>query len=269
MIRLISLEFMKLRKTRGFWLLASLFALALMALPVAAKYWLDLMTGWGENIGAFVPSKMPVFDFLDIWQNLAFIYKYFSILLGFLVLISVTNEFSYKTMRQNIIDGLSKREFLLSKLLWILVLAVVTTILIFLIGLIMGFAWSPVTEASFVFKNVGMLFGYFLHLVGFLLLCLFIALLVKRAGLAIALTVFHVYIVEPILTTIIRYKYELEMLADSFPYRASIAIVPNPFGKYILQEVQDYIPWENLLISLAYIALFVWLSWLLVSRRDL
>ena len=243
--------------------------MALLTLPVATKYWLAYESGIGETIGNFDPSKLPIFDFVDIWQNFSFVYKYFSILLGFLVIISITNEFSYKTMRQNIIDGLSKREYLISKLLFILVLAICTTIVVFLIGLIMGLSWSPVTDAEFIFKNIGMLFGYFLHLTGFLLLCLFIGLLIKRAGLAIALTTFYVFIVEPILTSIVRYKFDMEMLADSFPYRSTLAIIPNPFAKYLLMEVKDYLPWENLLVLLGYIILFILGSWLLISRRDL
>ena len=150
-----------------------------------------------------------------------------------------------------------------------LVLSVATTVVIFLIGLLMGFSYSPVIEAEFIFKKVGILFGYFLHLFTFLTFCIFIGMLIRKSGFAIALAVFYIYIVEPILTSIIRYYYELELLADAFPRSATLAVVPNPFPKYILMEVQDYVPMDHFLICSGYLLLFTWLSWLLLRKRDM
>jgi len=269
MIRLLQIEFLKLSKIRSFWILLLLFVISLSSLPIAVKYWLNYESGFGEMIGSFLAGALPVFDFVDVWQNLAFIYKYFTILLGFLVLISVTNEFSYKTMRQNIIDGMSQREFLTSKILLVLFLSLVSTIVVFFIGLYVGYSWSPVTEAEFVFAKIEMLAAYFLHVFSFLLLCLLGGLLIKRAALAISAIVFYIYFVEPIVTAIIEYKFGMEWLADLFPYRATLAVVPNPFGKYALMEVEDYIPFDHLSINLIYCFILIFLSWILVSRRDL
>ncbi len=269
MLRLIQIEFLKLKKIRSFWILLILFVISLASLPIAIKYWLNYESAFGEKIGSFLAGVLPVFDFVDVWQNLAFVYKYMTILLGFLVLISVTNEYSYKTMRQNIIDGLSKREYLTSKILLILFLSVISTIGVFLIGLYVGYSWSPVTEFEYVIKHMDMLLAYFLHVFSFLLLCLTAGLLIKRAALAISAIIFYIFFLEPIITSIIRYKFGMDWLADLFPFRATMSIVPSPFGKYALMEIEDYIPFDHLAINLIYIGIFIFLSWLLVSRRDL
>lgn len=269
MKRLFLLEYLKIKKTKSFWILAGLFVFALLSIPISAKYFMDWMATKGDSIGMFPMDKIPLFDFVDIWQNLGQIFKYFSLLLGFLIVISITNEFSYKTMRQNIIDGLSKREFLLSKLSWVFVLSAGATFIVFIIGLIMGFAWSPVTEPEFIFKNIDLLFAYFLHIFSFLSFCMFLSFLMKRAGIVLAFIVFYTVIIEPIISGIFRYNYELEWLADAMPYRATMSVIQNPFGKYLLQEVHDYIPMYNLAMCLLYIGLFIFGSWILIKKRDL
>ena len=65
--------------------------------------------------------RVPLYHFPDIWQNLTYISTYFQPILAIIVIISLTNEFSFKTIRQNIIDGFDRKDFLVSKLLSIFI----------------------------------------------------------------------------------------------------------------------------------------------------
>ena len=271
MSRLFSIEYFKLRNSKYYWILLILFLVFMLAVPVGAKVFLDYMTSIGEEFlkPGIRADELPVFDFVDIWQNLTWVYKSFSIFLGFIIVISVSNEFTHRTIRQHVIDGLSRTELLLSKVLFIFVISAVVSVLVFVIGLIMGYLWSPVKEFTFIIKNIEFIGAYFLHLVTFQMLCLVIALLIRRSGITIALLIFYVYTIEPIITGIIRYHYKLPQLADLFPINAIGNIIRLPFSKYILQETQTFVSWTDASILGLYLLILSFLAYRLVVKRDL
>lgn len=271
MIKLIDIEFFKLRNTRYFWVLSGLFVLFLIAVPIGVHAFLEWLTDKGENIADIPvkPNEIPIFDFVDIWQNMTWIYKYFSLFLGFIIVISVCNEFSYGTIKQNVIDGLSRKQLLGSKIGFIVAYSLVITLFATLILFIFGLFWSPVQGVSFVFENIEFMGGYFLHLVGFQLFCLTLALLIKRSGFVIALLTFYIYVVENIAANVVEYYYKLPDLASLFPMRAIGNIIPLPWEKYVLQESQNYIGLGDLMILLGYITILCGLSYWLVQKRDM
>lgn len=270
MIRLIRIEFHKLWTTRSFKVLLILWILAFVSIPVAGTIGLE----WLETLGMQLEfnlsaSKLPVFDFQDIWQNLTYSYKLVTIFVSFMVIISVGNEFSYKTMRQNIIDGLSKKEFWLAKISLIVTLSLIASLLVLILGLVVGYTNSPVTSMDFVLMNIDFVGAYFLHLVHFLTFCMFVTLLIRKSGLTIALLMFYVYIIEPITTLILEEQWGLVTLSNSFPMEASWSLIRIPLPKYILQQVQDYVALQDVLISGAWIVVLLLGSYQLIVRRDL
>ncbi len=269
MLRLIAIEFFKLRNTRYFWVLFGCFLLFLLSVPIAAKALQGFLASEGENIFGLQPEELPFFDFVDIWQNITWIYKSCSLLLGFIIVISMSNEFNFGTIKQHIIDGMSRRGLLHSKVLLIVGLSFFVSLIVLMIGLIMGYLWSPVKAFPFVIAHIEFVPAYFLHLVAFMLFCLVISLLIKRAGMVIAFLTFYVYVIEIIITSILEYKYELPLLADLFPVRAIGNIIPFPFGKYALQYSQNFVGWDDLGILLAYTFLLYLLAHRLMVKRDL
>ena len=97
----------------------------------------------------------------------------------------IGNEYSNKTIKQNLIDGLSKKEFILSKFYTIIFFSLVSTVLISLISLCIGLYYSSYTEASIVFSETEFILAYFVKLIGFFSLCLFFGMLVKRSAFAV------------------------------------------------------------------------------------
>lgn len=270
MPRLLSIEFFKLRNNKFFWILSGLFLVFLLAVPITTKSLFDYLDSIGETLpGGLSASDLPFFDFVDIWQNLTWVYKSFSIFLGFITVISVCNEYSFGTVKQNVIDGMSRREFLLSKVIFIIAASFVVSLLVLLIGLGMGYLWSPVSEFVFVVKHIEFIGAYFLHLMAFQLFCLVISLLIKRSGITIALLTFYVYIIEPIISNLTYYYYELETLASFYPMTAIGNIIPFPFGKYAMQETQTSVGMDDLGILLGYIALLWFLADRIVVKKDL
>ncbi|RMG62121.1 MAG: hypothetical protein D6722_18790 [Bacteroidetes bacterium] len=271
MLRLLRIEWFKLRHSRYFWALFGLFVLVLLGLPLGVRGFLVYLTSQGESILRLDISavEIPLYDFVDIWQNQAWIYTLFSLFLGFIPVISVGNEYSYGTIRQNVIDGLSPSDLFWSKVLFMLVLALVVTFITGLIGLVTGYLWSPVTEWSFVVQNMKFLPAYGLHLLAFQLLCLVVVLLIKRTGIVMALLTFYIYGVEFIAQGILRFKLEWELAAKFLPGRATHMLIPNPFPKYILQETITTIPLDGLLLAIGSVILYGGLAYMLLTRRDL
>jgi hypothetical protein len=272
MIKLLSIEYMKLRHTRYFKVLSILWVVAFLAIPFATSGLLDYLD---TTVGAIseeipiLPSQLPIFDFVDIWQNLAYVYKCITILLSFIIIISVTNDLDYSIARQNVIDGMSKSEYLRSKIYFILAVSLIATLALFILGLVAGYSLSPVTDWEYVVRNIEFVGAYFLQVFSFLMFCFVIALLVKRAGFAIALIIFWVYIIEPVSSSIVTYNLGSSLLGDMFPVEASWNFIRMPIEKYFLRPVQEFVSFQDLSIGIGYIGIYLLSSWLLITRRDL
>ena len=272
MIRLLKIEWIKIRNSKSFKVLGLIWLVAFFAIPFGFNsliQWLESKGLEGSELLPINPTDFPVFDFLDIWQNLAYIYKFITILLCFVIIVNVSNEFNYKTIRQNIIDGMSKKEFIFSKFLLIIGVSLIASVILAILGFIVGGAFSPTAEIDVVFKNFNFVFAYFLHLVLHLSYCLFFAVLIKRSGILIALLIFYSYIIEPTVTQIISIPFNSEWLTNFFPLNASWNLVPRPVEKYFLQEVQDFVGWDDVAIALIYIALSLSATYLLITKRDI
>lgn len=266
--RLLSIEFFKLRHTKYFWVLSGLFLLMLFSIPGAAHKVVSMINDGSEAISGAEGIQIPFFDFVDIWQNLTFILKFFSVFLGFIIVISISNEYSYGMIKQNVIDGLSRTEFLLSKIYMILALSLAVSLVTLGIGLFMGFLYSPVTDLASIVDHIEFIPAYFLQLVAFQLFCMVVALLIKRSGITIAFLFFYVLMIEPILGLIMT-NHGMGGLAEFLPVNAINNIIRFPFYKYFFQETLSTVSILDLGILIGYIGLLIGVSYRLMTRRDL
>jgi len=269
MTRLIKIEFLKLKPLKAVWVLIGLYLVALLAISFSAKLFLDFLTAKGIEFQGLTPSIIPVYDFSDVWQNLAFLAGYFKIFPALILIISVSNEFSYRTHRQNIIDGLSRKEFFLSKLTFAAFLAVLSAAVLLLIGMALGFAYSPVADVATILENIIFVPVHALQFFIYFLFAIWLVLLIRRAGITIVLLLLYTVILEPIAAGIF-YSGLLDMghIADLFPMQAISALVPMPFGKYALQYSQDYVAAGDLAIALGWMAIFTTAIFWILRKRD-
>lgn len=269
MKRLLGIEFFKLKHTKYFWVLTGLFVLLLISIPWSAHRVVEMISSGSEQIvGEGAGISIPIFDFVDIWQNLTFILKFFSLFLGFIIVISMSNEHSYGMVKQNVIDGLSRREFLLSKFYLILALSLGVTLATGIIGLVLGFMFSPVTDVASILEHIEFLPAYFLHLVVFQLFCLVVALWIKRSGITIAMLFFYVLLIEPIIVGLLM-NYGLTWLAEFLPVNAINNIIRFPFTRYFFQKTIGSVQAVDLLILIGYGLLLFSLAYRMMTKRDL
>jgi ABC-type transport system involved in multi-copper enzyme maturation permease subunit len=248
-------------------IILALFVLVYFAVGLSVKKFIDwFLKESAEEFSFFVDSGLPIFDFVDIWQNLAYITFLFKYILAFVVIISICLEYSNKTIRQNFIDGLSRRDFLISKLGLIAFLTILSGVMITVLGLILGMLYSPVKSLPFVVLNMEFVLAHMLEVFSFLSFALLIATLLRRTGFAIVLFVIYATSIEPMVTMIMKYHYELPTWY--FPMASISNIVRVPFPKYIFREVQDFVSLQDVLVACGWTAIFLFLTYRLIKSRD-
>lgn len=266
MLRLLTIDLKKLYSYRTFWVLLSLYSILIISIPTAVMEFLKWLKMKGADFDGFDPLKVPVLYFPDIWQNITYVFTFLKIFLAILVIISISNEFSYKTIRQNIIDGMSRLEFLSSKIATIMVLSLYSTFLIFVTGLLTGLIYTPNYEFADIFTGAEFVFAYFLDLFMYLLIAFLLTVLIKRSGLTIALLVISVPL-EYILVA--NMPESIEFIGQYFPIHAMNNLIEVPFPKYIFQEIQDYISFKSMFVVLLYLIAIPWLIYQKLKQSDL
>ena len=139
MIRLIKIETIKLLHSKSFRVLygiyLGIFMLLFISLP-KLRFFMKIVSSLDK--GNFSPLAFP-----SIWITCVFLAQFFTVLLGIIMAVLVVQEFTFRTARQNIIDGLSRAEVVLGKVIVIIILAVVSTLVITIIGFFVGRLNSP------------------------------------------------------------------------------------------------------------------------------
>ncbi|MCK5277390.1 MAG: hypothetical protein KAK04_02615, partial [Cyclobacteriaceae bacterium] len=154
MLKLLRIESRKQTTSSGFWILLTLHVAVLLLASMNFNSFLKSANIMINNLPDIDLSLKPILQFPDIWQNLTYISGYFKIILALIVITSVSNEFTNSTLRQNIIDGLSRREWLFTKIGLAKILALCSTLLVLAIGLVLGFTQGVQVELSDVFSRL-------------------------------------------------------------------------------------------------------------------
>ena len=199
MKRLLSIELQKiwLSKSSRILTISYFFLLSFIALIASIKF----------NIGSFQLhiAEQGIFNFPYIWHFNTYIAAILKFFLAIVIVSMMSNEYSYGTLKQNLIDGMSKQEFILSKFLTVVVFAFASTVFVFIMSLILGYSFSSYTEFSIVFTDLEYLLAYFIKLIGFFSFCLFLGILVKKSAFAIGF-LFVWNVLESILKGILSFK---------------------------------------------------------------
>jgi ABC-2 type transport system permease protein len=267
MLHLLKIDLKKLTSYRTFWVVCGLYFLTLAFVTASGMEFLKWLSTKFADFGQKLNiSRIPLYHFPDVWQNLIYISGFFKIVLGMMVVISITNEFSYRTVRQNVIDGLSRWQFLQSKILTNLLLSAMSVAMIFVIGLVTGMIYSPQIEFSEVFTDLEFLPAYFLEVFAFLSYALMLGVVIQRSGLTIVALMLS-GMIEAIIK--VNIPDQLESVKDFFPMESISNLVAMPFARYAFQEIRDYVTFSSVAIVLVWIFLFNYFSYRKLTRSDI
>ena len=274
MIRPLKLEWLKIRNYRVFWILLGLYLLALLVICFGGTFFLEWLKSKGADFNGIDPTIIPIYDFPDIWQNTTYLGSFLKILIAFIVIISINNDQTYNTLRQNIVDGISKKEYLIGKLVFIAALALISTLVLFLSGLINGSIYSHVWGAKYIFGEVEFLGAYFYDIFVYCSLAFLLSLVIKKSGFVIVLLFLYTLVFEPIIAAVLEFAPPFRntiwaQVAPFLPIKALNGLIPIPFPKYFFQEIADDVPVKSLLISTGWLAIYLWLISFILTKRDL
>ena len=277
MKRLFLIEYEKLRANRSSRILIGAYfkLLTSIALIAAIKF----------DIGPikFHLADQGIFNFPYIWHFNAYIGAWFKIFLAVVIVSMTANEYSNKTIKQNLIDGLSKREFLHSKWVMVLAFAGISTLFIFVVSLILGLTYSNYNEFSIIVQDLAYLLAYFIKLVAFFAFCLFLGTAIKRSAFALGfLGIWQMF--EGICYGLLRWKspewLDAETVYRFFPLNAMSNLVREPFSRLsavrnLAEQVGEQMTKNtdvqllDMLIVSAWCFIFYALTYRLLKRRDL
>src|SRR6476660_3119484 len=209
MKRLLAIEFQKIWKNRASRVLTITYfvLLTLIALIASIKF----------NIGNFKLhlAEVGIFNFPYIWHFNTYVADFFKFFFAVVIVSMMANEYSYGTLKQNLIDGISKEEFIKSKFLTVLAFSALSTVFVFVMSLILGLCFSSYKEVGIVFSDMEYLIAYFVKLVGFFAFCLFIGILIKRSAFALGFIVIWYFVEFVVCYWMILRRFFSEQVADN------------------------------------------------------
>ena len=202
----------------------------------------------------------------------------------------MANEYTYKTLKQNLIDGISKKEFILSKFYTVILFALVSTVFVFVVSMILGLLYSDYNELPIIFTDLQYLLGFFVKLLGFFSFGLFAGILVKRSAFAVGAMVVW-WILEGIVKLVIAITLgtsgkegmimeTIDKVLRYFPFEAMSNLIKEPLTrlgavKSVANQVGEQITKNHdvqildIIIVLIWTFIFIWGSYVLLKKRDL
>jgi ABC-2 type transport system permease protein len=258
---LVRTEWLKLKNYLPFWVLFGGYLLAVSAvIAIALVIHYESMQ---QRAMAEALTSHPVFSYPEAWQTVAYIASWLQFLPATLIILNVCNEFTYRTHRQNLLDGWSRSQFVLAKLLLVSGLSLAAALLVGVLTLVAagmnGFLPSP--------EGVEALAAFWLQTMVYTMFALSMGVFIRRAALALA-AFLMVTTVGNLVAVVLQVK--LKQLAFVLPFRAANTLVPGPYYHESTQKLFET-PAQPILvgISVAYVLFFAGAVWLQFNREDL
>lgn len=239
MFSLLQIEWLKIKKYPAFW---AMLIIVLLTYPAANLMFYNVYLRITTQKGTDMLAKMFLgnpFAFPETWHTVAYISSFFVILPSILVIMLVTNEYQYKTQRQNVIDGWTRRQFMASKLIDVFIVSAITTLLYALVAI--GFSiYADTFDATKIWEQSYYIGLFFLQSFAQLSIAFLLGYLIKKAFIALGIFLFYYLIVENIATGYIKLKAEKigSDLGRFLPFEISDRMIIAPafigrFGKDI------------------------------------
>lgn len=273
MIRLLQIEWGKLKSYRAFWVMIGLYLFILFSIIFGLPAILDYIAsqaGENEIVKAF---KSLAFNFPDIWQNIAYVASmrgFIKIILAIIVVIFISNEFTYLTIRTNILSGMSRTEFLISKLQVVFLLALLSTLVVFISGFYLGITNSPVKTLTAISGKMQYLLAYLLEVFTYLTFALLIGTLIRKTGFSVIILLLYL-IVEPIVG-----HYLPDQFVKYLPMNAMNHVVWSPNTSLMQVKTPEFdmdfqtaISMGDVGICLMYAIIFSGILYLYLQKKDL
>ena len=266
MLHLLQLEWKKLQSYRLFQALIFLY---IVLLP------LGFLIGKNIDLPEATGGTISFYTFPKVWDALAYAGNWMSFFfLGFLGVLIVTNEFSFKTLRQNLITGMSRQEYFAGKVIFMLAVSLFVAIYYSIVAVSLGLIFTDYIQFDRVFSHAYLVPRFFLMSFAYMNFAFMLGVLMRRMGIAL----FFYFIYTLLIEMIIRYYFHLELLNDEssarnyYPLNTFEDLAPFPIPNF---GPSDEFP--NFFISaeeaigftIVYSLIFLAISYSIFKKKDL
>ena len=268
---LIKTEWLKLKKYKAFWWMIVIVALSYPGInALFYQIYKEFITDKSRG-GDMVKMLIGIpFTFPEVWHTVAYASSIFVFIPSIVVIMFITNEYTYKTHRQNIIDGWSRNQFMTSKMIDVIIISLLITLVFTLAAL--GIGYLNISESdSNPFSGSKYIGLFFLQTFSQLSIAFLIAFLTRKAFIALGIFLFYKIILENILLGLSKWQHL--SIGDFLPFQISNMLIPVPafLGKFqedaytaAMAAINTHIIYTIVLIGLTW-GLCFWLN----SKRDL
>lgn len=271
MLRLFKIEINKLIQSRAFRVMLGIY------IAVFSLFMLLLTSSFRRFRTDIIEELMKFdynpFSFPDIWILTIYFAQFFTLLVAIIIIVLVVNEFTYRTARQHIIDGLSRWEIVMGKFLTVITVSIMISVLVFLLGSFYGITNSGGNSPLSYSVSLGYFFAFFVRTLGLLTFAMFFAFWIKRTGITILLfIVLHLGWVAALVRNLVD-----ETFGELLPIGAFNRLVrtfkpdQSMIETYEQMKLTDMIliaPTGQFVVSALYIALFVGLSYFVLRKNE-
>jgi ABC-type transport system involved in multi-copper enzyme maturation permease subunit len=145
------------------------------------------------------------FAFPEVWHTVAYASSLFVFIPAVVVIMFISNEYTFRTHRQNIIDGWSRNQFVTSKLVDVLITSLIITVLYFAVSLVSGITNQErlIQDTWGQAKYIGL---FALQTFAQLSVAFLIGFIIRKAFLALGVFLFYYMIFEPIIVGLLKVK---------------------------------------------------------------
>lgn len=226
MINLLKTEWLKLKKYWAFWGMAGIVALTYPGINSIFYQIFSELTRKGDAHAKMVMQMLlgNPFTFPEVWHTVSYASSIFIFIPAIVVIMFITNEYTYKTHRQNIIDGWSRNQFMTSKFIDVLIITFLATLIFVVVALVIGYVNIDESNGN-TWGQTQYIGLFFLQTFSQLSLAFLVALLTRKAFIALGIFLFY-KIAEKILVGIATWK--ANDIGRFLPFEISNRLIPVP-----------------------------------------
>ena len=226
MLTIAKIEWLKIKKYPAFWWMLGIVALTYPGINFIFYKVYQGFTVKKDMTGAVANSILGnPFAFPETWHSVAYFSSFFILVPSILVIMLITNEYTFKTNRQNVIDGWSRNQFVTSKMFDVAIISSIATFMFIVTATYFGIITKENDGASWT-NGLQYIPLFLLQTFAQLSIAFLLGFLIKKSFIALGLFVFYYVILENIISGILSI---MQIPANRFlPLAVSNKLIPGP-----------------------------------------
>jgi hypothetical protein len=225
MLHLLKIEWLKLKSYRAFIILSVLFILSVAGINFIVHAVMEVSnSGEMGQVTDMIVGKP--FAFPNVWHTVSYISSFLLFIPGLIIILLMSNEYSFKTHRQNIIDGVSRGQFIGTKIGLLFIFSFCVALIVAVTAIIFGVQEKG---SSFMMQGFKYIPYLFIQSIVYMSVAMLLVLLFKRSGLSIGVYFLYMFILEEVLVALAN-RYIHKGIGSFLPLESGDKLVPFPIS---------------------------------------